>query len=221
VRKAAVGLLGKAGTTEDLAGAVALLAEKPTSTLQRAVVAIARREADPARRLRPILAAMAKATGKTKVSLIQVLAKFPNKRTLDLLRRELTSTDADARNAAAQALGDWPDPAPLPDLHSLVKTTADVPTQVIAIRGVIRLVTLPSREPRAKSVAVLAEVLKAAKRPEEKKAVLAVLPKLACPEAIELARSCQADKALAASAAAALKAMQAPTKKRKPTRRRR
>jgi hypothetical protein len=86
--------------------------------------------------------------------------------------------------------------------------------RLLAIGGLIRLVTLDrTREPRA-AVADLAEAAACAWRPEEQRQVLAALVQFPCREALELARGFLRDPSLEAEAQVAVEALTARLEKR-------
>jgi hypothetical protein len=80
---------------------------------------------------------------------------------------------------------------------------------VLALRGVLQLVGLPapSRPPR-ESVKILVEAMSLAKQAEEKRAVLALLPRLAVRDALDLANASVNDPEVSAEAKAAAARLQ-------------
>jgi hypothetical protein len=111
---------------------------------------------------------------------------------------------ADIRDAAVRALCSWKDAAAAPDLLRLARGGATRVHRVLALRGFVRLVGLPSRRPAAETLALYRQAMGAAQGAQEKKLVLAGVAGVACVEALELAEAHLADEALAGEAAAAV-----------------
>jgi hypothetical protein len=75
---------------------------------------------------------------------------------------------------------------------------------VLALRGVIRLVSLPgSSRTTAEKASLLASVMRLAKEPAEKRAVLSLLPRYPTKEGLEVATNAIQDPQVAAEAKAA------------------
>ena len=137
---------------------------------------------------------------KARCSLLGVLGKIGDNRALSVLRKALADSNGDVKRAAILALSEWPDAGPAADLLSIAKSDTVVVRQVLALQGYIKLVSLPTKRSASQTVKLLQDGMDTAKRPEEKKAVLAVLPQFACAEALKMAQNCETDSALAAEA---------------------
>jgi len=185
-----VSTLLDAKTPADLAG------------IERAMTAIVARidKTDPS----PVISALAKASDAQRPHLLAVLARIGDARALAAVRAQLSSNDAETKKAAVRALADWPDPQPLPDLLNLAKTGANTVERALALRGYIKLVSLPANRSAAEAVKLLEGALALAARADEKRAVIAVLPNYPCKEAAQLAEKLKKDPAVAAEAALAL-----------------
>ena len=207
VRAAAYKAIGTLGGRDELAGVVGMLiANKDSSergALERALNSIAGR-------LGPddagaVIAGLQKADVEGRAGLLGVLSRLGGSEALAAVRHQLKQSDGSVRKAAIRAMAAWGDPEPLEDLLAAAKTESDTSTQIIALRGYIQLVSQPANRSAADTVKLLARGLAAAKRPDEKKAVLAALPRVACDEAMKLAQSCAADKSLAGEVDLAVK----------------
>jgi len=75
---------------------------------------------------------------------------------------------------------------------------------VLALRGYVNMVAMPSDVPAPQKVTMLVQAMAAAKRDEEKKLVLSVLPRCACAEALDLAETALANPTLKAEAETAV-----------------
>jgi hypothetical protein len=119
---------------------------------------------------------------------------------LPLLRQALQDPDADLQLAALRAMSAWPTPAPLADLLAIAKTAHEPARRVLALRGYIQVVQIPSNRGPAETAGLLEVAMGLATRPEEKRAVLGAVQKVVCPESLRLARSALNDPAVAAEA---------------------
>jgi HEAT repeat protein len=166
---------------------------------ERALAAALRRNTgDP---LAPVAEAYAAATTtETRAAIVSAVGQSGRDDALPFLRRALASEDAAVERAAVLALTEWPTQAPAPDLLRMARGDEKGPTQVLALRGYIRLVSTPSALAASEVAAQLAAALGAAWQAEERKAVLAALQKHPCPESLATARTLLEDSEVAAEA---------------------
>lgn len=156
----------------------------------------------------PLLAAYERAKDPDpRAALLAIMAQSGRAEFLPLLRRELRSSEAPTRRAAIVALGQWPTPEPMADLLEAARKDSSPALRTLALRNYIRLAGLPSDRTLAASTALLAEAMKLAAQPEEKKSILGLLPRFPCPESLALAQAAAADPALAAEAKTAVEAI--------------
>ena len=206
VRQAAFkALAAMAGQREMPVIVSTLLDAKDSSDLagiERAMTAMVARidKPDP----EPVISALTQANDAQRPHLLAVLARIGDAKALAAVRAQLSSTDAETKKAAVRALADWPDPQPLADLLNLAKTSANTVERALALRGYIKLVGLPANRSAAEAVKLLEGALALAARADEKRAVIAVLPKYPCKEAAQLAEKLKKDPAVTAEAALAL-----------------
>ena len=147
-----------------------------------------------------VIDGMAKGNTEAKASLLGLLPQIGGEKALAAVRANLSSTTPDIKKAAIRSLAEWPDPTPLKDLLDLAQKDPDAANQTLALRGYITLLSTPANRGAAQTVVLLGDALKVAKRPEEKRQVLAALAKFPCKEALEMARQLKADAALSAEA---------------------
>jgi HEAT repeat protein len=140
---------------------------------------------------------------EARASLLMAMGQSGRQEFLPALREALKSAEAEMQRAAILGLTEWPDPAPMPELLEVVKTDAGAARQTLALRGYLRLAGLPSQRTAVQSAVLMAEALKLAKQPDEKKSILGLLPNFACAESLALAESQLGDTAVAAEAKAA------------------
>lgn len=151
--------------------------------------------------LAPVISAyQADANTEVRASLLQVMAQLGKEEALPVLRGTLKDGNNDIRRAGILALTEWPTPAPMPDLLEIAKGDSNPAFQILALRGYIRLIGLPVNRPPAETAGLLAQAMSMAKQPDEKKAVLALLPRAICPESLKIAEAATKDEAVASEA---------------------
>jgi HEAT repeat protein len=142
---------------------------------------------------------------EARAALLQVLRQSGSPKALAVLRSALNEENADLKRAAILALGEWPDPAPIPDLMEIARTAPNPAHQVLALRGALQLIRQPAagRSP-AETVKLLATAMSLAKQADEKRTVLGLLPRFPGKEALELATAYINDSEVSAEAKAAV-----------------
>jgi HEAT repeat protein len=205
VSRQALVALGELGRSQDMPALLGMLLKAPSQGLEDALVAIGRRIEDTSQRSDAVLTVLdsAKDPG-THGAVLRVLGRLGSDKGLAILRKEMASPDTKIRTEAIRALAEWPSPAPMQDLWNVAKDAADLTQHVLALRGYINMVAMPSDVQAAQKVTMLVQAMAAAKRDEEKKLILSVLPRCACVEALDLAESALANAALKAEAETAI-----------------
>ena len=198
VRKAAykaIGTLGGAGEFDDMvAMLVSVKGNSERAAIERSVSTMAGRLDEKS--AAGVIANLRKADSDAKARLVGILPRLGGSDALDAIRYQVRRGTGDVKKAAIRAMAEWSDPAPLADLMEIAKTESDLSTHVIALRGYIKLASQPANRASSDTVKLLADAIDAAKRPDEKKAVLAVLPKYAGDDAMKIIEACQKDNAL-------------------------
>jgi HEAT repeat protein len=146
-----------------------------------------------------VVKAVGASEGEVKAALLKSLGQVGGEKALAAVRAALA--DAKVHDDAVRVMADWPDGAALDDLLKLAQTEEKVPTQVLALRGFIRLADNRDRKDKEK-VALFAEALKAARRPEDKRMALGPLGNVNTMEALLLAAPLMDDEKTAQEAAA-------------------
>ena len=211
VRQMACKVLGALAGQADLPRLVELLLARKDAAdrdgLAQALATAASRIDDRDARSGPVIDGLAKADASGKAKLMGVLARLGGAKALAAVRPQLTSTDEGLKKAAVQALADWPDASPLADLVKLAKGQGQDILRIIALRGYIRLAGLPPNRPAKERLQCYRQALDIAFRPEEKRAALAELGKIADPQALALAEEYIEDDALKNEALVAYEAI--------------
>jgi len=207
VRKAAFRALGVLARAKDLAAVVDLLVglkgDAGRDDAERTVIEVARKVEDEG--ADAALAALAKATSAAaKGSLLRVLRGIAGAKALDAVKTAVRDSDSGIQDAAIRALADWPDAAAVAPLMDVFRSTESTVHRVVALRGCVRLLGLAGGLSTAETLKAYSGLMALAKRPEDKKLVLAGLAKVAHSDALALAESCMNDPAVRAEATLAV-----------------
>ncbi|MCR4412921.1 MAG: HEAT repeat domain-containing protein, partial [Thermoguttaceae bacterium] len=190
VRLESLAALATLAKTDSLPALVRLLVEakaEDRSAAEQAVLAVARRSEDAEAAAGCVLAAMGGQGVEIRTILLRVAARIPSRKALDALRAARRDAEPAMVDAAIRGLAEWPDGAPLGDLLEIARASENKTHKVLALRGFIRLASLPKARPAAESVKLLAQALPLATRAEEKRMVLAAVAQLRHPAGLDLA----------------------------------
>jgi HEAT repeat protein len=209
VRKAAFRALGMLAKARDLPALVDLLVglkgDAGRDDAERTVIEVARKLQNESARADAALAALAKATGaEAKGSLLRVLRGIAGAKALAAVKAAVKDSAAGIQDAAIRALADWPDASAVAPLMEVFRSTESTVHRVVALRGCVRLLGLPGGLSPAETVKAYGDLMALAKRPEDKKLVLAGLAKVAHSGALAVAESCMTDPAIRAEATLAV-----------------
>jgi hypothetical protein len=126
---------------------------------------------------------------KKKASLLRVLGKLGEDRSLRLVRPALADPDPVVADAAVRAIAEWPTITARDDALRIAGQSPNLVHRVLALQAFVRMIGLERYRSPDGAVASLKQALGLASRPEEKRLVLGALPTFACPAALELAES--------------------------------
>ena len=175
---------------------------------QTTAAALALKIANPEGRAGAVAAKLAEEKSPAaRARLIAVLGRIGDDSALPQVRAGLIDADAGVVDAAVRALSAWPTGTPLEDIWKIAKTSMNETHKLLALQGFIRLTAAAKYRLPEAAVGDLKIASEAARRPEEKRLILAALPGFAGPEALELAKTIGADPAVKAEADAAAKAI--------------
>lgn len=144
-----------------------------------------------------------------RLSLLEAMGQSSNEAALPMLRTGLSDSNPVIARGAILALTGWERPSALADLLAAAKNSTDPVLKVLALRGYIKQVSLPSERPVSESARLLSEALQLAKEPAEKKSILSIAPSYPCPESLQLAESLLNDGGVANEARAAVTRLRA------------
>jgi HEAT repeat protein len=110
-----------------------------------------------------------------RASLFRVLGRIADDTALPALTAALGSKDSEVQDAAVRALADWPTCQPLTDLLKIAQTSSNEVHKVLALRGFVRMLGLPSDRPSKETIDLYVKAMSLAPSPDEKKRVLSGL----------------------------------------------
>lgn len=168
-----------------------------------AAVSIAKRMDVPEKAAEPFLSVIANASPAGKVGLLKVLGMLGGPKAMDEMRKALKSNDEKVVEGAVRGLSAWPDDSAAAELLAVVKGSTVEKNQVLAMRGFVRVVGLPSKRSDADTLKLYQDAMALTKRPDEKRLVLGGLGTVRHPDALVMAMSFIDDAALQQEACAA------------------
>jgi len=165
---------------EDLPALVNLLLETDNEAdrgeAEKMVAAVAHKIEDKARQSAAVQAVLPNVKDALdRASLLRVLGRIGDAGSLPTLRAALTSREPEVQDAAIRALSDWPTAEPVPDLLKVAQTSANQVHKVVALRGFVRLLGLPSDRTAEQTIDFYKKAMELASDATEKKRVLAGL----------------------------------------------
>ncbi len=173
----------------------------------RAVQAVARRVGPDQRAdaSRALAAAYARSPVPVKSAVLTASPAIGGPAALELVTWAANQEPQKAlRKQAADALARWPDTEALQSLLSLATLSRDAAIRATALRGVVRVVALPSRRPVTRSIHFLQLALPLAQTAAERRVVLEGLGQWPHPRALETLAPFLADPEVRATAARAM-----------------
>jgi HEAT repeat protein len=224
VRREALRALRNVGGAAQTQALLDLLLKSSTSSERRdatQTLAAVLRRAQPAPVAPVVSAYRATPAKEARLSLLEVMGQTSNTEVLPVLREGIKDPDPEIARGAILALTAWDDPTPLPDLLNLAKGTArSVPgepppavtgfgrgnppptnnLQILALRGVLRLVTLPSKRSASENGLLLSDAMRLASQTPEKRTILSLLPSFPSKESLGVARAAVTDQAVTTEA---------------------
>ena len=205
----AMGALAGAGDiAKILEKLVAATDSREKAGLRGASVAAMRRTGAGAK---PVVKALSGAGGARRATLLGVLAGIGGDDALAVVVKDTGSDDKAVKEAAVRALASWPETGAAEHLLALAVKTDNLTHRTLAIRGYVRLISLPSNRTAAQTVNLFAKALTAAPGPAEKKLILGGLAGIRTVEAMALAMGYVDDPALREEAAMAAVKIACPT----------
>jgi hypothetical protein len=140
--------------------------------------------ADPAQ---PVLLMYEQANTEERVRLLPLLGRLGGTHAMENLQAARHDPQPNVRGAAVRGLANWPDASVAADLWQLAGEAAVPEQRIWALRGYIRVVTLPGARQPDETARMLEEAWRRATRDAERRLILQRLPAAPCPRALQLA----------------------------------
>jgi len=209
VRTESIKALASLAGPENLPALVDLLINAQSTSerteAEKTIVAVAHKIEQTGRRASSVLARLPSVKDiKARCALLSTLGKIGDDSALPVLRTELGSKETDLQAAAIRALSIWPTPAPLPDLLKSAQQSKSPLHRILALRGLVRLLGLPSDRPAEQTIAMYRQAMSLAPNAMEKRRVLSGLSATKSIEALEMAADYLDDKDLVMEAEVAV-----------------
>lgn len=200
VRRAAVAALGVLAGKSHLVSMVKLATvakeKEDQSALVEAMGKAFLRIPDKDMRAAPVLAELQKAPAEAKPTLLRLLGKTGASQALVRVRAAWKDSDSAMKDAAVQALADWPDAGASDDLLEVMTNAQNQAHKERALEGYLRMATIADNPAE-----MYLQALKQVKGVDDKKAVMEGLGLSSeAPEALDLTLGYLDDKALQAAA---------------------
>ncbi|MDP6044554.1 MAG: HEAT repeat domain-containing protein, partial [Phycisphaerae bacterium] len=215
VAQAAAKAMGDLAGADDISVILAKLViasdSRQRASLQSAAVAAMRRTSSGAK---PVMKALSGVSGDKRALLLKVLSGIGGDDALQLVVKDTASDDKVVKEAAVRALANWPEIGAAKPLLTLMGKTDNKTHRTLALRGYVRLISLPSNRSAAETVKLFAAAMDAAPGEPEKKLVLGGLSGIRTVEAMGLAMKYVDDPKLREEAAMAAVRIACPARRR-------
>ncbi|MBT3199314.1 MAG: HEAT repeat domain-containing protein, partial [Phycisphaerales bacterium] len=176
VAQAAAKAMGVLAAADDIDILLAKLTASESSRqqagLKTAAIASMRRTGVGAK---PVIKALSGATGEKRAVLLSVLPGAGGDEALKIVVKDTASSDKAVQDAAVRALISWPEIGASKPLLTLAGKAESKAHRTLALRGYVRLISLPSNRSDAETVKLFTAAMKVAPGASEKKSVLSGL----------------------------------------------
>jgi hypothetical protein len=194
---------------ENLPALVELLIKAKSSSdrteAQKTIAAVAHRIADKNSQAASVLAALPSVKETVaRCSLLNVLGSIGDNSALPVLTAAVKDENVDIQTASIRALADWPTPEPAADLLKVAESSGNKVHRILALRGFVRLLGLPSDRPAGETIEMYKKAMSLAPDTGEKKKVLSGLANTKSLAAMQMAAGYLDDESLFVEAGAAV-----------------
>jgi HEAT repeat protein len=176
VSRAALRALGQMATENELepVGKLAVASKNPEAAA--ALKTIAARAPDKPSATKRLLDLRHGADAQAQITIVDALSVTGGPEGLNAAKQLAASEDENVKTAAIRALSNWPDGSAIePLLEMASDPNAPLNHNVLAIRGIARLIEADEKQPAPARVEAAVAALKAARRPDERKLALSAL----------------------------------------------
>jgi len=152
--------------------------------LEDALLETTRRVSGGKQQVEVLSSAMDAKPAKAQCVLLRAVGRLGNRESIAVLTGALKSDKTEIRDEAMRGLSQFPNDKPADQLLEIAKTSKELKHQVLALRGYVRMAEENRKEDRR--LAMLAEALAVAKRPDEIKLALGTMGKTRSPAALKM-----------------------------------
>jgi len=160
---------------------------------ERAIAAACRKIADPQQRIEPLLTALAGADAAKQCLLLPALGRVGGPKALEIIRTAIADADPKVQDAAVRALSNWPDARADDDLLRIARSGKTEQHRVWALRGLVRVVSVPGQKPPQEAASLLRQAMALADRTENRKLIVSRLAAVQVPDALTQALAAMDD----------------------------
>lgn len=206
VAKEAARAIGEIGAPNDVPLLVTWLYNGGDAGVgEKAIATIVNRNDQSKISPQPLLQVLARpnVTAPQRATAFRLLGTLGSTEGFERVSAATTDTNAEVKDAAIRALADWPSSQAIPTLLNVARNMRNPVHNVLALRGVARLVGRSDQNADEK-VATLKSAMNVARRGEEKQLLLGTLGDIPTLNALKLAEPLLADDGLKDSAAATM-----------------
>lgn len=169
----------------------------------KALVRVCQRIHPVDRRAKPLLTLLPQTKGDDRALILAALSSIGGADALEAVVADTKHPEATVREAAVDALSNWPDMNAAPALLDIARHGTGEKQKVAALQGYLDLVAMPAKRPAAETIRLYEAALAAAIRPNEKRQALSGLGNVHDAAALKVVARYFDDKALSATAVAA------------------
>ena len=152
----------------------------------------------------PVLAALANVDPSQAPDYLPLLGRLGGPKALKIIQSALESTDPQVQEAAIRALCNWPDAAVADKLLEIAGGSDNKAFSQWALRAYVRVVTLQSDRPEARTLAMLESAMKLAQKPEDRQLIVRRAATVRIMEAVDWIAGYLDDSAVAQAACEAI-----------------
>jgi hypothetical protein len=169
---------------------------------EAALIAAAPRQGDAC--VNAVAQAVEGATPANGAAMVRALGPAATGKAMTEAVKQTKNANADIRDAAVRVLAEWREKPATTPLLEIAQTSDNDTHRILALRGILRLTDKIEAKYTSERLRLVEGVLKAAKRPEEKRSALGLLQSIQTVESLQLAAPCLDDDAVKEEAAAAV-----------------
>jgi len=176
---------------------------KQRDEVEKTILIVCEKLPKGANRAEPVIDALAKVDPSQAPNYLPLLGRLGGPHALKVIRAALSSTEPQVQEAAVRALCNWPDASVADKLLELAGSDNKAFRQW-ALRAYVRVVTLESDRPEARTLAMLRSAMKLAQKPEDRQLIVRRAGTVRTMEAVDWIAGYLDDSAVAQAACEAI-----------------